>query len=95
MEEGKTCRRITISKEQYGRLAGYIKQSFQKDDSGHFINIKTHANYGNADAFYEANGSYSLFHTCNTWANNALKQSGQRCCVWTIFDTGIFLKYEK
>ncbi len=94
MPESETCKKILISKEQYARLKDYITDSFQKDEDGHFINIKTTANYGKSDAFYEANGSYSLFHTCNTWANNALKNSGQKSCLWTAFDTGIFLKYE-
>ncbi len=94
MPESETCKKILISKEQYIRLRDYINDSFQKDANGHFINIKTTANYGKTDAFYEANGSYSLFHSCNTWANNALKSCGQKSCLWTIFDTGIFLKYE-
>lgn len=94
MKEGETCREIRISKEQYGRLIAYISNSFQKDEQGHFIKIETTANYGETDAFYEANGSYSMLHTCNTWANNALKYSGQKACLWTPFDTGIFLKYD-
>ncbi|MFC4231308.1 TIGR02117 family protein [Parasediminibacterium paludis] len=88
-----SCRQIMISNEQYLRLVNYITNSFQKDRNGHFINIATNAVYGKSDAFYEANGSYSMLHTCNTWANNALKASGQTCCLWTPFDTGIFNKY--
>ena len=94
MREGDACKKIMISKEQYSRLLNYITHSFQKDSSGHMINIKTNANYGKTDAFYEATGSYSMFHTCNTWANDGLKASGQKCCLWTAFDTGIFLKYK-
>jgi len=95
LNEDESCRKINISKEQYERLIAYIINSFQKNEAGHFINIKTTANYGMSDAFYEANGRYNLFCTCNTWANNALKKCGQKCCVWTIFDKGIFLKYKK
>jgi len=36
-----------------------------------------------------------LFHTCNTWANNALKACGQKASLWTPFDTGIFYHYQK
>jgi len=93
MTESESCKKILISNEQYSRLIGYIDESFQKDNNGHVINIKTNANYGNFDAFYEANGSYSMLHTCNTWANNGLKISGQKACLWTPFDTGIFSKY--
>ena len=95
LPENDRCHKMLISKEQYARLIDYVTNSFQHDANGHFINIKTKANYSQSDAFYEANGSYSLFHTCNTWANNALKKCGQKCCLWTIFDTGIFLKYAK
>nr|WP_315152678.1 TIGR02117 family protein [uncultured Flavobacterium sp.] len=93
MTEGDDCKKMIISKEQYGRLIKYIDESFQKDASSNFLNIKTDANYGKTDAFYEAKGSYSLFHTCNTWANSALKASGQKCCFWTATDSGIFSKY--
>lgn len=94
MIEGESCKRIMISKEQYQRLINYITNSLQKDNMNHYINIKTNANYGKNDAFYEANGSYSLFHTCNTWANNGLKSCGQKCCLWTPLDKGIFEKYK-
>ncbi|AWG20270.1 urease-associated protein [Flavobacterium faecale] len=91
--ENESCKKINISKKQYRRLIAYIDTSFQKDLNGNFINIKTNANYSKHDAFYEATGNYSLLHTCNTWANNALKSCGQKACLWTPFDTGIFLKY--
>lgn len=94
LREGADCKKMMISKEQYDRLIRYISQSFQKDATGNFLNIKTDAIYGKTDAFYEATGSYSLFHTCNTWANSALKASGQKCCYWTATDSGIFSKYK-
>ncbi len=92
MTENESCKKIIISNVQYVALTQYILNSLQlKNNSA--IYIKTTANYGNTDAFYEANGSYSMLHTCNTWANNALKACGQKACLWTPFDTGIFLKY--
>jgi uncharacterized protein (TIGR02117 family) len=94
MTVGGRCREIRISQQQYQRLIAYIIASFQKDKNGNFINIVTDAVYGKDDTFYEANGSYSVFYTCNTWVNNALKESGQKSCLWTVFDTGIFLKYK-
>ncbi|MES2702811.1 MAG: TIGR02117 family protein [Bacteroidota bacterium] len=93
MTEGAQCRKMLISREQYASLITFMRSSFQADASGHLVNIITKANYGISDAFYEAKGRYSLFYTCNTWANSALKACGQRCCLWTIFDTPIFAKY--
>ncbi len=94
VRESKACKKIMVSKEQYGRLVDHIKASFQQDMTGNFIPIRTTANYGDTDAFYEANGRYSVVTTCNTWANAGLKASGQKACLWTAFDTGIFAKYE-
>jgi uncharacterized protein (TIGR02117 family) len=95
MSESASCRKIEISKEQYKRLITYIQNSFQLAKNGAFIHIKTNANYGKNDAFYEAIGSYTLFQTCNTWANDGLKSCGQKACLWTPFDTSIFQLYNQ
>lgn len=94
MHENKQCRKIEISQEQYARLVAYINNTLTTNNNALPVYIQTNANYGKHDAFYEAKGSYHLFHTCNTWANNGLKSCGQKACVWTIFDTGIFYQYK-
>ncbi|WP_029275488.1 TIGR02117 family protein [Pedobacter borealis] len=94
IREDASCKKIMISKAQYRQLIDYILNSFKKDETGHLIKVKSNIHYDIGDAFYEAKGSYSIFKTCNTWANAALKACGQKSCLWTIFDTGIFLKYE-
>lgn len=93
MTENKLCKKIIISDEQYIILKDYILDTFQKDENNQLINIKTTAVYGKNDAFYEAKGSYSLFYTCNTWTNDALKRSGQKSCLWTPYDKSILSKY--
>lgn len=90
LAEADDCRQIMISKEQYKRLVNFITEQFEEDADGQFINIKTDAAYGLTDTFYEAKGRYNLFYSCNTWANNALKVSGQKHCLWTFFDDPIF-----
>ncbi|MFC6999665.1 TIGR02117 family protein [Rufibacter roseus] len=94
MYESDICRRINMSAEQYQRLVSYVKARFKEDGSGKAIYIKTNANYGPDDAFYEAHGSYNLFYTCNTWANNGLKAAGQKASLWTPFYKGIFYHYK-
>jgi uncharacterized protein (TIGR02117 family) len=91
MKEDTLSKKIVVSYQQYKRLIKYIEKSFLQDKHGHYIFIKTNAVYGKNDAFYEAKGSYSMLHTCNTWTNNALKTSGQRCALWTPFDSGILI----
>lgn len=90
-----TERRIEISREQYARLVAFIQDRFTTDPDGRFINIPTTARYGLTDAFYETRGRYNLFYTCNTWTNCALAAAGQRHCLWTIFDKGMFLIYDR
>ena len=92
IKENENCIKINISKEEYANLIKYIEDSFQVDSDGNpiFINATT---YGQNDSFYEANRKYSLFYTCNTWANNALKSADQKAAVWSPTDTGIFCHY--
>lgn len=93
LKENKSCKKIQISLEDYKKLIAYINDSFQ-NQSGRFLKIETDAVYGKHDVFYEANGSYSLFYTCNSWANQALKAANQKAALWTISDSGIFRHYE-
>jgi uncharacterized protein (TIGR02117 family) len=92
--ESANCKKIILSNEQYKRLTEFISSSFATNAEGAYKNIITNPNYNSNDAFYEAKGRYSLFYTCNTWANNALKNCGQKACWWTPFDWGIFNLYE-
>lgn len=95
MHEHEQCKKITISKEHYCKLVEYLEASFEHDSQGKIVHIKADYSYGNNDAFYEAVGSYGLFNTCNTWANSALKYAGERACLWTPSDKGIFYQYRK
>ncbi len=95
MQESETCKKISISEDQYDRLVNYIRNSLEKNSDGKFIEIKSNSFQGNIDAFYEAKGRYSIFNTCNSWANRGLKVSGQRACLWTAFQNGIFSKYKR
>ncbi len=93
LREGRDCIRLPLRGDQYQRLVRYIENSFDRDATGSTQWIQTAAVYGEFDAFYEAKGAYSLFHTCNTWANDGLKACGQKACRWTPFDRGIFALY--
>lgn len=95
MTQGDDCKKIMISKNEYHQLVKFVDDKFDKDSSGNYILIPTDAVYGDADAFYDAQGRYSFLDTCNTWANNALKAAGQKAALWTPTDYGIFLHYKK
>ena len=92
LKESNSCKKLQISSDNYKKLILFINESFQTK-SGEFLKIETDAVYGKHDVFYEANGSYSLFYTCNSWANQALKAANQKAALWTISDSGIFRHY--
>ncbi len=93
-KESERCKKVCISPAQYRLLVKFIENSFQKTESGESIRIGNSAYFHN-DAFYEGKGTYSLFYTCNTWANEAIKSSGMKACLWTPFDKGIFYQYNE
>ena len=94
MVENEMCKKIEISPEDYKQLIVYIKQSFKLDDKGKVEFIPTDMVYGKNDSFYEANGTYNIFFTCNTWASGALKSANQLAPLWTATQQGIFYHYK-
>jgi uncharacterized protein (TIGR02117 family) len=91
--ENENCRRIYVSRESYGKLVSYIEKSFQTRQNAP-LKISGAAYWDN-DAFYEANGTYNLFFTCNTWTNTALKEAGLKACLWTPFQGDIMRLYRE
>ena len=81
-----------MSREQYRALIRYIRESLQWQN-GQAVWIETDSVYGRNDAFYEAVGTYHLFYSCNTWANNALKAMDADAALWTVTERGIFHHY--
>ena len=85
---GEDSRLIYLTPEQYQQLVQYILESFEKSEQGSLLLIRD-AGYSTYDNFYEANGSYSLFYTCNNWVNQGLREIGIKTSLWTPFDWGI------
>jgi uncharacterized protein (TIGR02117 family) len=75
-------RRIRMTREQYERLCKFLLGTFRYNSQDQFQPI-LNAHYGDSDAFYEANGHYNLFRTCNVWAGQAMAKSGVRVGYWT------------
>jgi len=82
-----SCKRLIISEAQYHVLLRYMAASFQMKN-GKSMRIN-HAGYSWNDCFYEANGTYSLFKTCNVWTGMGLKVIGVPIGCWTPFQGGI------
>ncbi len=92
LQEDDHCRALRMSDAAYVKLIAYIDATFLRDARGDTQWISGHS-YGADDCFYEARGTYNLFFTCNTWANDALKESGLKACLWTPFDKGLLRVY--
>ena len=90
--ENESCKKLTISKENYQLLVNYIKDSFDYENDKTVL-IPTEMVYGDNDSFYDAKRTYNIFFTCNTWANSALKAANQKAALWTATDKGIFRQY--
>lgn len=84
---------VTISKASYLKLIKYIQLSFNLKHSK--PDLIYGEGYSKNDNFYEANGSYHLFRTCNTWTNAALKTANIRTSFYALFQGGIMLPLNK
>jgi len=93
LKESENCIRLGISKANYKKLIAYIEDSLERDGNYNTVFIPA-TTYGTNDSFYEAKGSYTMFNTCNTWVNNALKSAHQKAALWTVTDSGIFYHYK-
>ncbi|OYU84660.1 MAG: urease-associated protein [Flavobacterium sp. BFFFF2] len=92
-KESDSCKKLTITKEQYKVLVDYISNSFIKNGD-HLEKIETEGN-SKIDSFFKAQGRYSMFKTCNTWVNAGLKKAGIRTCLYTVIDKPIFWSLPK
>lgn len=85
---------VDITQEQLDTLNAYISAYFSVDTAGKIQEIPD-AGYTSRDHFYEAEGNYSCFMTCNTWVNVAMKQAGIKTAVWTPMDSGVLRHLKK
>lgn len=92
VKEAQDCVKINISRQEYAKLVQNIKETFQFQN-GKTILIPTDAVYGQNDAFYEAEGRYNIFKTCNTWTNTMLKKAGINAACWLILEKDVLNLY--
>ncbi len=79
---------LRLSTAQYIQLRNYVIKS-TRIDKNTAQNVPNH-HYDQNDAFFEANGQYSLFKTCNTWIGNGLQQAGVKVSRWTPLDIIVY-----
>ena len=82
-----------VTKTTFKKLQDYIVSYIKlKDGKSQLIDCCRYPNVH--DNFYEANGSYHLFRTCNVWTNQVLINAGIKTAIWTPFDSGILAQLE-
>jgi uncharacterized protein (TIGR02117 family) len=86
-------RPIVLRGEEYARLADYVVRRFQLDAAGRTMPVLGRG-YGPWDMFYEANGGYSLYLTCNEWTGRALRHAGVRTGLWTPLNESIMWRLD-
>jgi len=68
---GQGAYSLPLTQAQYAQLAAYVRAALP---SGKATPIAG-AHYDAQDAFYEAEGGYNLFETCNTWTGRSCSRA--------------------
>lgn len=96
--ENKWVKALKVDTIQYQTIIQYVKDSFRYTQDGKLMHIDfaglpayEHLNYN----FYEAQGNYHFFKTCNCWVNSALKEADIRTATWAPFSKAIFHQLDK
>jgi len=84
----QSWRRLDLCNSQLDLLNQYIESSFTKKENGNLIKLDVKGYY-KSDSFFEAQGSFFFYRTCNIWVNKALKKIGVSTSIWSPFDLGI------
>jgi uncharacterized protein (TIGR02117 family) len=86
--EGPEQKALTLSPEEYRRLVRYVRDRFRLGLDGRTLPVLGRG-YGAHDMFYEAEGGYSAWLTCNEWTGRALRAAGVRMGFWTPLEQGV------
>ncbi|MDB5663952.1 TIGR02117 family protein [Cypionkella sp.] len=72
---------LTLSEAQYAALLASLDANFQRDQIGAPLPLPAHFN--DHDAFFAANGHFSLLYPCNAWLGKTLRAAGVPFGIWT------------
>jgi len=89
---GNRVKKLLLTPAQYEQLVDFVTASFRQSNSG--LAKLPQPGYYNSDYFFEAEGKYHLFNTCNVWTGEALKQAGVKISYWTPLESSVFYYLE-
>lgn len=76
------CREWRVDQTDYGRIATFVRDSLRLSQG---LPVRAADGYGPRDAFFVANGRYTIIETCNQWTGRALGAGGAPMAPWTPF----------
>ncbi len=79
---GESCRQWRADPASYARIAGVIRQTLRLSGERP---VQAAPGYGARDAFFVANGQYTILETCNQWTGRALRLAGAPVAPWTPY----------
>lgn len=79
---GEDCREWRVDDAAYLRIAAHIQATLRLSQ---VRPVQAGPGYGDHDAFYIANGRYTITETCNQWTGRALRLGGAPVAPWTPF----------
>ncbi len=79
---------LPLTEAQYSILVEHVMKTARLH-KGRAISVPGRS-YGYNDAFFEANGSYGPFTTCNTWVGGGLRRAGVTVSRWTPFESNVY-----
>lgn len=79
-------KRFLVSQREYQSITASIRSTFHLTADGQ---SKAYPAYGPNNLFYDSNGHYSAYTTCNEWTGAVLRKAGVRIGIWTPMPGGV------
>lgn len=73
---------LSLSDAQFRVLVATLDDTFTRDPGGAPLPLD-HPGFTETDAFFQANGGFHLFRTCNVWLGQTLRRAGIPFGIWT------------
>ena len=87
-EVGTDWIKLNLCPDQLADIETYMLSSLSRREDG-LSRIVEGATYWGVDRFFEADGHYTAFNSCNNWVNGAMKAAGLKAPLWSPFSQGI------
>jgi uncharacterized protein (TIGR02117 family) len=78
----ENCRQWRADSASYERITRYIQEALRLSGERP---VRAAPGYGARDAFFVANGQYTILETCNQWTGRALRLAEAPVAAWTPF----------